>query len=355
MKAHYLARSGAHAIASHMIENPESILPMIDSDKSPVIDCQNLEPGKFEGELQVEVYGDFFDEIFVRSTGTVGNTSQTVIASVHNVWVNFPLFGSELYKEGGGAGSGSVTGGDIVYVNYIEESVEQMLEENREAIQMDRNFEDVKLPCDDKESVFYNNCPDTPGKDKDYEGEKIDGDSRYRLVESRENQELEIEAENGDDLILKADKLKLHNRDMTVDLDNNTVAIVVDNFEGGNNDIIVNGEGYLMIYAKESFETSGNFKLDYQAHEADDTIVNIFILEEGTFELDGTTTFEGSIYAPNANVKLGGNSKVFGWIIADDFEGKGDMEIEHIPIEMGGTSLELDFFELKTWRYDDFD
>ncbi len=360
IKAHYLARTGAHAVASYMIENPEDILPLIDSDESNLVNHQNLDSGEFEGEIEIEVYGDFFNEIFVRSIGTVGNTSQTVIASVHNVWVNFPLFGLDLYKTGGGEGSGSVTGGDIVYVSSIEESVKQMLEEDREAVQMDRNFEDVQLPCKDEDSDFYGSCPDYPGADNDYDGENyddgiIDVDRRYGLVESKQDQELVIEAENGGDLILKADKLKLHNRDMTVNLDDNNIAIVVDEFEGGNNDIIVNGKGYLMIYVKERFESDGNFELDYKAEEADDTIVNIFVLDGGEFDLGGTTTFEGAIYAPNADVYLGGNTKVLGWVIADKFKGKGDMEIRHIPIKLGDTSLELDFFELKTWRYDDFD
>jgi len=284
LKAHYVARFGAHAVASYIENNPESVYGLIDTGSSKKVTSDDLDGSDFEGDFTVKVYGNPLEEVRVEATGTVEGSTQTIMVTVDNVFVDFPLFGKYLSTTGGGAGT--VTGGDVFYSQTIEEEFENMIEEDYEAIYLDREFPPVVLPCEDEGSVFENNdiCNDD---EQDYGGETVTEDSRYGEMKAH-SQPIEIEPDPEENLLLKAQKIDLHNDDMIVELGENSteniVAVVVEEFEGGNNDIKINGKGYFMMYVKDSFETGGNFILDYDADDADETNVNIFICEDGDFE-----------------------------------------------------------------------
>lgn len=351
MKAHYLARSGAHAVASYIAGNPEGIyysaLKLIDSDPSKTVAASDF---GLEGEFNVEVYGSPFDEIYVRSTGTYGTSTQSVIVTVKNVWVDFPLFAVDLL---GGSNAGEITGGDVFYKNYYEQLYENMIEEPFGVYLLDREFEEPKTPCNDEKSPFYEStvCTDPAVK---HDGNPINASGHYEKLQSDNHNYLIVNADN-EDVLIKTESITLHNRDMTINLgeeSGNTVAILADNYICGNNDIVINGKGYVIIYVKNSFSTGGNFKLTPEAEEFDEVVINVILFKNAVFNAQTSATqFEGVVYGPNATVNFK-NAILNGWIVANEFNGDSSMTINYLPIELGPIDLELDYFVIEKWRYD---
>jgi len=358
MKAHYVARSGAHAVAAHLINNPGGDLEDLISDNPGSAEGW----GEFgEGEFDVEVFRDADNDIIVKSTGTVGDVKKTVYVTVGGIGVDFPLFANTVglqeddFTKDVGA---KIRGGNVYYtvedlLSGFEEHGNNIVVDGR-IIKDDFDFPDIILPCQDEESVFYQefydgNCfeslNDTAGN---HDGSDISESSKYFKIKL--SADLTIKSSNNSDLIILANEFDLHNNDLTIELDGNTIAIVAKDFDAGNNDIEIKGDGVLQFYVK-NFDGRGNFDLD--EYIAEDIIVNIFVLDDGKFELRGTPNFYGTIYGPNATFKQsgGGGGTIHGWIIVDEFEGGSSMELIHKAIEMPGVGIELKNYVIQRWRY----
>lgn len=357
LKAHYLARTGAHSVASYIIQNPESAADMIDSDLS--------EPVEFgEGEFEVQVTGDPLDEIYIISTGRVRDSEQSVHVTVKEVGINFAIYGNSVINHGVSA---SITGGSVVYGEELQSEdggdFHEGIVKGGGIYQQKREFDPVVLPCDDPGSVFYNRgCP--TNEIASLEGSGITEDITVDSLIDQINLEggaarasvLTIASGNQEDLILKANDINLEGQsELKVVLDNNTVAIVAENFtsDGGGTLRVESadedGHGFLMIFVKENFIGAGHFDFATDA----DVNVNIFVMDEGTIELSGGYNFRGAIYAPDASSVMLGESSVEGWVIADSASIGGSMSIDYSPIELGAIGIDFIFYELEKWRYDE--
>lgn len=338
MKAHYIARSGAHAVAISLIHGPDNAEPLILSPESDDIEFAG-------GHFNVLVYGHANDEIHIESVGTFDSAVQKVMLTVRQVGVDFALYGQTINVDGK---SSRISGGSVVYGTSIDMDP-VVIDEDQEIIELDRDFDPVILPCEDIKSFpeYYGACP-TYNNDP-YEGEIITEDSLYGKIRLQgQIKHLAIEPESGQNLLLKAEEIDLSNNEMTVKLDNNKVIIVVDNFKNsGNSRVFVEGNGYLMFYVK-NYTGGGNFQLEPDS----DVNVNVFVQTGGTFDLGGTPNFEGAIYAPHAAAVLVGNTTVTGWIIADEAELGGNVNLYYSPIDLGAIGFDLTFYKLEKWRYD---
>ncbi len=339
MKAHYIARSGAHAVALKLLENQDLDQDLVNSPSSEPVDFA-------DGQFVIEVSMSSDErEIYIKSTGTHRGVEQTVVVTLGDREVDFTLYGNTIKVDGV---AGTISGGDVVYGDSIDMDEEAILDEDAETIPLKREFDPVVPPCEDEDSDFYGVCP--LDSSDPFEGEIITEHSQYEeIVLDGDHKELNIETENSEDLLVKADRIDLKNNDMNVTLDNNTVAIVVDDFRStGNSEVFIKGEGFLMFYVR-NYTGGGTFQ-----HASDaDVNVNILVMEGGKFDLGGTPNFEGVIYGPQADTLLLGNSSLTGWIIADNFEGEGNLELNYSPIEMAKTGLDLSFYRMEEWRYGD--
>ncbi len=348
MKAHYVARSGAHAVAAYLVENPDSAKDLIDSPE-----FTGYEFG--EGEFDVLVYADALDEVHVKSIGRVGDSVQSVIVTVADRDIDFPLYANNVNVAGA---AGTITGdqepGNVYYgdTTNLYEHAESVLDEGAELINEKLEFEPVVLPCDDDVlSVFYGIC-DTLEPINSYGGEVIEEHSLYNEIELKgQLRNLRINSPEGNDLLLKAAKINIRNHKLTVTLDDNTVAIVVNEFSAvGNPEIYLWGSGRLMLYV-DDYNAGGTFNYDPDPNS--DIIVNVFVTTGGHFDMSGTPNFTGTIYAPHADSVLAGNSSLYGWVIADNFQGNGNFELNYVPMKMAGTSMDFINYRIQKWFYDE--
>ncbi len=344
MKAHYLARSGAHAVAEYIIDNPENVVDLINSSESELVSYG-------DGTIKVLVYGNPFDEVYVRSNGEFNGVNQSVVVTVKNMGIDFPVYGNAVTFTAQGNNAAAIFGGDAVYGDENGKNFADVIVKEGLAFNEYFAFEQVVLPCEDQKlQIFYGTCPVTPGANIN-SGQEINETGSYGTIKLNGGN-LHIGANNllGNHILLKATSIDLGgNAKMTVSLDNNIIAIVVDNLEfTGNSRIIVEGDGHLLIYIKQLFEGRSDFVIDNDT----DTHVNVYVLEDAEFKLAGTPNFTGAVYAPDATVSLSGNSSVFGWIIANTIVGSGGVNINYVPIDLVNTSMDTNFFRLEKWRYD---
>ena len=341
LKAHYVARSGAHAVAVSLIDNPGSAEKLIESPAS--------DPVEFgEGTFEVLVYGDADYEVHVESTGTVNDARQTVIVTVANSDES-PLRTRSI-EFPGDSGAAEITGGNVYYSDTYDLNLDII--KHGDLIFFDREFPAVVLPCDDSDSVFYGSCP-LP-TNQYVSGEVINSSvgfgngSQYADIST--NNDMVIKPDGGNNLLVKANTIKMGgNSVLRVTLDNNIVAIVADEFDG--NRIAVDGAGYLLFYVNQ-YKSGGNF--DVSLDTADDIHVNVFITTGGTFDLRGTPNFTGVVYAPHATVDLrgGGGRSLNGWVITENFFGGAHTSLNYRATDFTGTALDLRFYVMEKWRYD---
>jgi len=344
MKAHYLARSGAHAVAEYIINNPENAVDLINSSESELVNYG-------DGTIKVLVYGNPFDEIYVRSTGEFNDVNQSVVVTVKNVGIDFPVYGNSVAFTAQGNSAAALYGGDAVYGNENGKNFVDLIVKEGEAVHQYFEYEQVVLPCEDQKlQIFYGACPVTPNTNIS-SGQEINETGLHGTIQlNRGNFHIGAYNPMGNHILLKATSIDLGgNAKMTVSLDNNIVALVVDKLEfTGNSSIVVEGDGHLLIYIKQLFEGRSDFVIDNDTN----TYVNVYVLENAEFKLAGTPNFTGAVYAPDATVSLSGNSSVFGWIIANIIVGNGGVDINYVPIDLVKTSMDTNFFRLEKWRYD---
>ncbi len=333
MKAHYVARSGANGVALYLIESPDSAVALINSPESNAVDFA-------QGQFKVLVYGEPGDEIYIKSTGTVRDAVQTIVVTLKEVGVDFALYGQSINVFG----NARISGGDVVYGTTA--NVSEVVLDGVKLVKYPRNFDPVILPCDDSKSLFFGQCPDLSSAP--YNGNVITESIRYGEIRLQAQLDhLKIEPAAGENLLLKADRIDLGNNKMTVKLNNNTVAVVVNAFDSGNGELYLEGNGLLMLYVN-TYEGRGNFRLAPDSN----VNVNVFVQAGGQIDLGGTSNFEGAIYAPHANTILFGNCTVNGWVIAGEAELGGNVRLYYKPILLGETGLDLTFYRLEKWRYD---
>jgi len=366
MKAHYLARSGAHAVASKIINNPDIADALVNAGAS--------EPYYFgDGHYRVEVaYMDGANpdesKIVVKSTGVVNNISQSIDVTIEKVDIDAPVYGRSLNISG--AGGEGIRGGDVIYGGGDLDDLDPAMRDNIESLLKDGvlregpfNFASVVLPCADTELEAFGSCPAGPVVFEDIHGGnsvvEINDSVYYDEIEIGNNDDLKISPVNGDNILIKADQIDIGNNALTtVTLTGGSiVAIVVDGEINNRGHILVQaGEegddpegGHLLIYVKDYNKGfgDGNRRIDVDGNVA----INFYILADGTLNISGTPNFTGSIYGPDAKSIQRGNAAVVGWIIANEVESSGGMDVQFLRIPTINTSMSLDFYSEERWRY----
>ncbi|MFO8060427.1 MAG: hypothetical protein R6U70_07225, partial [Bacillota bacterium] len=261
IKAHYLARSGAEAVADYLLHNQEAAGDFI----GYASETFSLDGG----EVEVCVYGDHHNEVIIESSGTVADVTETVLLSLNSVGVfDVAAFGNDVVINGVAA----EIWGSLIYVDSISGDWESVV--HGEVAQDDRVYPDPEFPDDDE-------LTDLGAIKGDF---LLETDGRATSVSLSGKDELVVKlGDEGEpsDRILKVDSMECT----------------------GQGTVILEGDGRFLLYVTDSFKGGGTF-----ITTTDDAWIIVFLAEDATFDLAGTPEFRGAIYGPKANVDLSGTS-----------------------------------------------
>ena len=402
LKAHYLARSGAHALASYLVQNQDLARELRDymyKGDSHYLESfsKEVELGGGRYQVKAEYLGENAEgegEIYITSIGRYGNARQSIGLTIKIQGISAAVICSSV--SGNLVPGFSIENGDFLYIGdeELEQSVidtlnNDILEEGHEVRFGSHVFDEVVLPWEDikLKNMFYGDNPrdwpfaqnDDENADHYYDEDdelRITGNERIRYdieVDNHGKRYMEssggitIEAGGEDNhILLYAENIEMNRVPITVRIaNNNVVVIVVDDelaLDGhGNNPALVlealdgcQEGGHLLIYLK-TFELGGNTPVvvnDPQVH------LNMYVYSEGTVDLSGTPSFKGSIYAPHSDYIIAGNTTIEGWIIARDIDFKGasgmspnkPSDIVFRDVEMLETSMDLETVNMDTWH-----
>lgn len=346
LRAHYLARSGADSVAAHLIKNPDDAEMLINQESGRV----NLG----EGQFWVFVTGDPDDEVHIQSTGNVGQAEQTVVLTLAD---DGP---PAIYSTGLVTVSGNflLSKGDLSFKDSIVNPGGQELDindvidnhlEDGEVYQQDLTMDPVVLPCEDNSegAPFYGTCPTEA---MSINSNEISVSGYYGSISLKPNDpELLIKSQDDSDMLVKVDDISIGK--MKVELNNNIIALVTDDFNVSNNGHMeVSGNGYLLIYVQGEYYGRGTFKVDPDS----DANTIVFVGADGSFDLSGNTNFDGAVYAPDATVSISGNVTVNGWIIGSgvELDGNSKMQYDSTVSFPPGLFLDFKFYRVEKYRYE---
>ena len=375
MKAHYIARSGAHAVAGHFMENPEDAIDLVglESDDYPfaggyysikVIDKSDYD----KGEILHEII----------STGRYNGVVQRISVEVKNKGVSAALWANNFDISGG---AGDITGADVIFGSLegkdhpdYDSGIEAMIQEPYTLRFAEHTFDRVVLPCEDETLGFFSEC-DTWSSEGDWTSRDgvltVEEDIRYNTIEIGPGDYLQINAID-DNVLLKADSIEMSSAPIIAKVaNNNIVAIVVNtiNPSGRNNfshddhpDFDFRNEspgiigkstdeegGFLLIYVLEEYKNHGGGNTDIFLD--DNVHLNVYVYEDASIDIGGTQNFHGAIYAPDAKSVIFGTGHIEGWVIADEFKvsGSGRGGITFKDIKMADVDMNFDFYDIVKW------
>lgn len=384
LKAHYLARSGAHAVAQHLIDNPDQVEEIISHGGESGEVTVPLGEGEY-GKFQVLVYkgmdpsGEEEEEdiVYVESTGIFGNARQKVLVSIKTEGISAAMITSDFDITGTAF---AILDGDVVFINdksyYDDQNQDDdldIIEGNLEEgyiidFQPNLTFEEVILPCADEKSVFFGPCPVEPLNEHNLDhdlgnsGEiTIDRNAYYKSIKAGNQASIEINPTDVDNLLLKVDDMDIR-CDITVKIGGGkVVALVMEDYSNARDFIIQQADddgGHFLLYVNNFLkDDAGNQRIVFKDKEGDEVEylenvhINVFVTEHGTFNLQGTKYFEASIYAPNADAILAGNSTIKGWVVTKYIKFQGGTGLEYSPIVMLDSDMDLKTRGIDKWRY----
>lgn len=310
MQAYYLARSGADAVAQHILNNPSQAAPLISADKSSPVVLGN-------GTFEVLVYGNPNSEVLIESVGTVGNVTQKAVLSV----VKMSLFDVALAGNSINiSGNSARIYGNVVYRNSI--SVASSVIPSGWSATQDTtlSYPPATFPSDAGLALIpVNGNMVFSG----HQTENITVDSRGSLIHLNNNNHtlnIYLGSSTYQDRVLKVSTVRLN---------------------GGK--IILHGKGRLLLYV-DTFEGGGNF----QTSPGSDASIMTFVSNGGTFNMNGTPEYTGGIYAPQATVNLQGNVSYTGSIVADSILGGGNATVTYKALNT--SDLPIPLYLKGVWR-----
>jgi hypothetical protein len=351
MQAHYLARSGAEAVADYIMKNPDGADELLGKK------TESVELG--EGTFQVEVTKKDNGELLIESTGEVDDFERKVKLTLKPCSpFDAALFGIDGITINGKPG----IDGDIA-TNSTEENKINMnknaLDEIKGVIKVGPGADPSKvirikggsLPegkagnLDEIKNYSLPSFPEFPDDLVDrgsIENGRIDNDGKYSdiivgnlltIYTGPADEERNIRVGklkvNGNIVIEGEGKLNLY-VDQEFDLnkgsinnEDNVDALIM-YYKGQNKLKITDGEFYGSIYTATGFLFSGN------------VIIVGNIISGGIddkFQCTGSSSVKGNIYAPNAIINLNGNANIIGAVIAKQIKlngtGNNDYKIEY--------------------------
>ena len=400
MKAHYIARSGAHALAEYLTVNQDVAKAMaVNPDNNPFESYSDeVELGGGHYRVKAELVGsspengdddDQKNEILVTSTGEYGAARQSLQVTVTIQGINAPVVFSELDGQSTSFGA-NIYGGDMLYLGDIltQEDLDNLSENLEEGHEVYTGSDYEPEPFDDPwedeilKEIFGTDDPgnaESAGNDwifAEFEDESDDNyyDSRDDLVinhyekirydEENNQGDHEMEVSNqgsltinatgeNNNILLYAENLDMGNQaDITVNISDGNVAVIYvkEDLNMSNlSAISTDGTGgHLLIYCK-NFKYAGNDVI-----QSDNVHINMYVHPDGEVELTGTGGINASIYAPQANYVHSGTGEFHGWIITKVLKGTSAAgDIHYDDINMFNIGVEFDFPVLATWYYAD--
>jgi hypothetical protein len=312
MQAQYLARSGAHSVTNYLIKNGAAVHDLLGRESSAV--------ALGDGTFTVKVWGHPDTTVFVESTGTVRDVSQTVLVELRrSEKIDAALAAIGITLEGS-----CLIDGDIAYDS--DYNAYGAVTVTGDIQQQDFIFPDADFPsCADLTLIPY----DT-------------------LVLERPNLNPTIRVDSC------TNRVRLNNKHdvLTIVLgavDQETRILLVDEFDSSGGTIQLDGKGVFMLYVRDSFILNGNFL----STDAGESFTIVFLAPGATFIQSGTTNFEGIIYAPSSTfVTSGGGSSganILGSVIAENIGGDGNIRVTYKAFTDG--FLPIDILGIKKWRY----
>lgn len=322
LAAHYLARSGAHAVASYLVNNPDNAADYLYRDSAgPVYPTGYEEDSSFE----VSIYGDL-NNIYVESTGEYRGSTQQVILTVQKAGIfDFALFGQIL-----GVGNINSITGDVIYSDYA--NIHDNLDlENDPIYDPDRSYPDLPFPsCDhimagidlsgkeefliDYISIFGNSNPG-----KVICTSTIDLNNKHNVLSVNLGQS----ASEPLDVVVRTGEI---------------------NNSGGT--IVLNGYGRFIVYVEDVFDLAGN----YVSTEPGNAFTVIVLSPDVEFKQTGASNFEGILYGPSVDAVFGGGTSLTGSVIAKTIDASGNSTFTYKEFDTNYLPFQL--YTLGTWRYD---
>jgi hypothetical protein len=303
MQAHYLARSGAEAVADYIMKNPDGVDELLGKKTEPV------ELG--EGTFQVEVTKKDNGELLIESKGEVDDFIRTVKLTMvpyglgdFAIFCNSSVSTENNFEVWGDIGSNSATGGSITFDNNAEihgdilvgpggDPDEVVIFKKRSKIVQDGKvgrldsqiqYQEPKFPgfpnLDPKNDIILS------GTNKD----EIDKDGYYEKITLSKSSELSID-------------VKSVVRKIVVD------ELIIEN----SGKIIIKGEGDLKLYIGKSLMMVNNGNI---FTGEDEKKVTIYCKEDSNINIMNKTEFYGTLFLDCASFNVTNSAKIHGNIIA---------------------------------------
>ena len=269
MQAHYLARSGAEAVADYIMKNPENADELLGKETEPV------ELGK--GTFQVEVTKRDNGELLIESTGDVDGFIRTVKLTLepHSLG-DYAVFCNSIIDMGGNAGIEGNVGTNATDANSIKISGNSSIVGNVQVgpggdpadvisadkegsiggeigqLESERKYKVPEFP--DEEFEELDNLEDLPSMIIDDEGVyKITGDGEDLIYSSINLKKGTLQIDVVEDVKIIVDSLYVGENIQL--LGKGKVSLYVNNFEIGKGVNVDGTPGLLMMYYKgESLE-----------------------------------------------------------------------------------------------------
>ncbi len=280
MQAHYLARSGADAVAEYMIRNPSQAMSIINMTNQNNKATGSLGSGK---DFQLYASGDTVNGITITAMGTTGGVSQTVHLDLSSksasqiftraIYTYGDLDISKMKKiEGDVASAGSIKANESYYESYT--AAPNTYEHHPSPI----------IPSlSAAESINVGN----------HQTVTINGNGHYSSI-----------------------TMSSHGR-LRFNVGNSIMKVVVDDLVTKGNVIVdVSGSGRLELY----ITNSADIQTPLVVNSGDPSNLFIFLKDGSYLNMQANGVTNGYIYGPKATVGItSGHSTINGAIIANLF------------------------------------
>ena len=303
LKAHYLARSGADAVASAIIKESSVLTDILDKASNP---NTQLDGGSFTVEV-IDVHGDQ-TEIEIVSTGTVdsgiGSINEKVSITLHKT-INGGFFSNAIFATGKiTLEDGSLIKGDVATnLSETDGEISQSNVDGTITYESPIAMPSFELP----EGLPHHTL--SPGSIINSSVHKI-GD-----VKIGEDENLTFNTGDvGDLLQVRIDgQLKLE--------------------EGG--ELVLTGLGRLVIYVDSYISENAGITNDSGA--------NLLIIATSTsieaIKLEDLSVANAHFYAPNGGVKLENNIEIIGSIYAKEIKAENTIKVTYSALDETGIGI----------------
>jgi hypothetical protein len=345
IKAHYIAYSGADAMASWLIEQFQNNQETAMITLASIIAAGESSPTTIgEGEFTIDITGTPGEEISIRAIGAVGNSQQTVILTLepnttggtstsldldtavfsltsfqltgsssiigsvgtNSTQANSVSFGYSTSVEGGflvGPGGDpnnviSVSGHGRTPSNNITGAIGSLSNERNYELPIFPDFP-TGLPTELFRTIYNSSNAVVE-----------EGMGQIPVVGASNYKATIVIPEDGyfqDTLTIQG------NQTLTIDLQNSTRILRLNNLNITQGHIQLTNPGSLILYVQDAITLGGDSKINNNGDSSD---VILYYKGAGAPNIGGNTRYYGSIYLERADLTIGGSNGIIGHIVS---------------------------------------